>query len=137
MPRPEMPNAIWVEFMPFDEVVATMTRADSVVCHAGVGSIMTALQLGHTPVVLPRLARHGEHVDDHQLDIARRFAERGLVRCVTSETDLAPLLTPRNEHGERPIGNGSTALRTAVADAVAMGSKRRRPAFLLRRKVRS
>jgi UDP-N-acetylglucosamine--N-acetylmuramyl-(pentapeptide) pyrophosphoryl-undecaprenol N-acetylglucosamine transferase len=120
-----VPNAVWIEFMPFGEMVATMAKVDNVVCHAGVGTIMTALQAGHTPVVVPRRAHHGEHVDDHQLDIANRLAERGLIRCVTNEIDLAPLLMPRNENGDRPIGKGSAALRLAVADAVAAGSNRR------------
>jgi UDP-N-acetylglucosamine transferase subunit ALG13 len=111
--------------MSFDDVVDTMMRAESVICHAGVGSIITALQVGHTPVVVPRLAVHGEHVDDHQLDIATRFAERGLVRCVTTATDLTPLLTPRNIHEDRPIGKGSMALRAAVAEAVTLGVARR------------
>ena len=124
-PRPEMPNTTWVEFMPFEDVVDTMARADSVVCHAGIGTIMTALQAGHTPVVIPRQAHHGEHVDDHQLDIATRFAERGLVRCVTIETDLAPLLTPRNEDADRQIGKGSRELRAVVSSAVAAGPRRR------------
>jgi UDP-N-acetylglucosamine--N-acetylmuramyl-(pentapeptide) pyrophosphoryl-undecaprenol N-acetylglucosamine transferase len=130
-PRLEMLNAVWVEFMPYDEVVHVMAKADSVICHAGVGTIMTALQAGHLPVVIPRLARHGEHVDDHQLDIASRFADRGLVRCVTTETDLAPLLTPRHEDSEPPIGKGSTELRAAVSGAVA-AKPRRRLAFPFR-----
>jgi UDP-N-acetylglucosamine transferase subunit ALG13 len=119
-----MPNTTWVELMPFDEMKETMTRAAGVVCHAGTGTIMTALQTGHTPVVVPRRVAHGEHVDDHQLDIAERFAARGLVACVTTETDLAPLLTPRTE-GEGPaIGKGSAALRGAIAEAVASGRRR-------------
>lgn len=135
-PRPEMPNTVWIEFMPFDDVVQTMTRAENIICHAGVGTIMTALKTGHTPVVIPRQARYGEHVDDHQLDIATRFAERGLVRCVTTETDLAPLLTPRNEDNGQRIGKGSMVLRTAVSEAVAAGSGRRQIDFSLRREVR-
>lgn len=114
-----MPNTTWIEFMAFEEMVNTMARADSVVCHAGVGTIMTALQNGHTPVVIPRQASHDEHVDDHQMEIASRFAERGLVRCVTTETDLAPLLTPRNDDGRREIGQGSRELRQKVLEATA------------------
>jgi len=129
-----MPNTTWVEFMAFDEVVASMTRADSVVCHAGVGTIMTALKTGHTPVVIPREARYGEHVDDHQLDIATRFAERNLVRCVTSETDLTPLLTPRGENGGRQIGKGSAKLRDAVSYAVAAEPRGRHLDFARRRR---
>jgi len=136
MPIPEMPHTTWVEFMPYEEVVATMTRVDSVVCHAGVGTIMTALKTGHTPVVIPRLAQHNEHVDDHQLDIATRFAERGLVRCVTTETDLTSLLTPRSETSGHQIGRGCAELRTAVAEAVAAKIDRRLPAFSLGRSAR-
>jgi UDP-N-acetylglucosamine--N-acetylmuramyl-(pentapeptide) pyrophosphoryl-undecaprenol N-acetylglucosamine transferase len=119
--------------MSFEEMVHTMMRADSVVSHAGVGAIMTALQTGHTPAVIPRQASRGEHVDDHQMDIASRFAERGLVRCVTIETDLAPLLTLRNEASNRRIGRGSPALRAAVLRAATAEPRsntryRRRPA---------
>jgi UDP-N-acetylglucosamine--N-acetylmuramyl-(pentapeptide) pyrophosphoryl-undecaprenol N-acetylglucosamine transferase len=135
-PRLEMPNTVWLEYMPYEEVVDVMAKADSVICHAGVGTIMTALKAGHTPVVIPRLAQHGEHVDDHQLDIATRFAERDLVRCVTSETDLVPLLTPRGQNSSRQIGKGSVEIRAAVSDAVAAGSGHRCPGFSLRRKVR-
>jgi UDP-N-acetylglucosamine transferase subunit ALG13 len=124
-PRPEMPGTTWVELMAFDELVETMARAESVVCHAGVGTIMTALQAGHTPVVIPRQAQHGEHVDDHQLDIATHFAERGLVRCVTSETDLVPLLTARGENSSPRVGKGSVELRAVVAAAADAEPRRR------------
>ena len=105
--------------MAFEELVNTISRAESVVCHAGVGTIMTALQNGHTPVVIPRQASHGEHVDDHQLEIASCFAARGLIRCVTTETDLAPLLTPRDDDGPPRIGQGSERLRRKVLEAVS------------------
>jgi UDP-N-acetylglucosamine transferase subunit ALG13 len=136
-PRPDMPNTVWIEFMPYENVVDAMTRADSVVCHAGVGTIMTALKAGHTPVVIPRQAQHDEHVDDHQRDIATRFAERGLVRCVTTETDLATLLTPRAESNGQQIGKGSIELRTAVTNAVAAEphARHRLPGLSLRRRA--
>ncbi|HEX5852155.1 MAG TPA: glycosyltransferase [Solirubrobacteraceae bacterium] len=135
--RPEMPNAAWIQFMPYENVVDAMTKADGVICHAGVGTIMTALMAGHTPVVIPRQAQRGEHVDDHQLDIATRFAERGLVRCVSTETDLTPLLAPRDQHNGRRIGKGSVELRTAVANAVAAEptARYRLSGFSLRRKL--
>jgi len=90
---------------------------------------MTALKLGHTPVVIPRLAQLGEHVDDHQLDIATRFAERGLVRCAAPGSDLTLLLTPRDTGRARQIGRGSTELRATVAAAAAAESRRARISF--------
>jgi UDP-N-acetylglucosamine--N-acetylmuramyl-(pentapeptide) pyrophosphoryl-undecaprenol N-acetylglucosamine transferase len=116
-PRPNWPDTTWIEIMAFDDLTRAMSEAKSVVCHGGVGTVMTALQKGHTPVVIPRLACHREHVDDHQMEIAEHFAERGLVRCVTTETDLAPLLSPRSAEGSRRLGRGSEALRRAVLAA--------------------
>ena len=55
------------------------SAADAVVTHGGVGSILMALQVGKVPVVLPRSARHGEHIDEHQVQIAANLERRGLV----------------------------------------------------------
>lgn len=60
------------------ELDAWMAKADVVVCHAGVGSVLAALEAGKIPVLVPRRSRFGEHVDDHQGKIASMLSERGL-----------------------------------------------------------
>lgn len=78
--RPQ--GATWFEYLSYPEVRELARRARVVVCHAGVGSVMTAVAEGKRPVVLPRLKRYQETVDDHQLPFARRLAEAGLVTLV-------------------------------------------------------
>ena len=79
-PSPVRPSgATAVDFLSFDEMVATMRRARVVVTHAGVGSVMTSLLAGKRPIVVPRLHRYEEAVDDHQLPFGRRLADAGLV----------------------------------------------------------
>lgn len=56
-----------------------MTEADVVITHAGVGSALSAMLAGHRPICVPRLARYGEHVDDHQSALAARLSARQLV----------------------------------------------------------
>lgn len=56
-----------------------MREADVIVTHAGVGSALAAIRAGHRAVYVPRRARHGEHVDDHQVEMARELDRRGLV----------------------------------------------------------
>jgi UDP-N-acetylglucosamine transferase subunit ALG13 len=75
-------GAACLEFLPYDELVDAIRRARVVVVHAGVGSIMTALANGKRPVVVPRLRRFGEAVDDHQVALGRRLQEAGLVTLV-------------------------------------------------------
>ncbi|GAB2464203.1 glycosyltransferase [Xylanimonas ulmi] len=64
--------------VPHDELSQAVAQADVVVAHAGTGSALTAFEQGRCPVLVPRLARHGEHIDDHQLQIAGELERRGL-----------------------------------------------------------
>lgn len=73
--------------------------ADVVVSHSGVGTCLRLLELGVKPLLVPRLRSRGEHVDDHQLQIARDLEQRGLVSCRDAERlqfeDLLDLAAPK------------------------------------------
>lgn len=86
------PGSTCVDYLPYDELTSTMRRARVVVTHAGVGSIMTALAHGKRPVVLPRLQRFGEAVDDHQVELGRRMHAAGLVTFVERPEDVRAAL---------------------------------------------
>jgi len=79
-------------FMPFDELKQAIADAEVVVTHAGCGTIAVATRAGHTPVVVPRLKRYGEHVDDHQLELAGALADEGKVIVVADGDDLSEAL---------------------------------------------
>lgn len=67
-----------VEMMSDAELQTQIRLADVVVAHAGVGVTLRCLEAGKAPVLVPRRAEHGEHVDDHQLQIARVTEDHGL-----------------------------------------------------------
>jgi UDP-N-acetylglucosamine transferase subunit ALG13 len=56
--------------VPADELRAAIGEADVVISHAGIGSILSALDAGCCPVVVPRRPEFAEHVDGHQTEIA-------------------------------------------------------------------
>jgi UDP-N-acetylglucosamine--N-acetylmuramyl-(pentapeptide) pyrophosphoryl-undecaprenol N-acetylglucosamine transferase len=87
-----------VAFMPFDELNGRMREADVVVTHAGVGSVLCAREAGHVPVVVPRLHRFGEHVDDHQLELVAALSKDGHVVPVM---DISELPAAVQEAGRR------------------------------------
>ena len=76
------------EFMDKKEFDATIAKADLVIAHSGVGTIITAIHAKKPVVVFPRLAKYKEHVDDHQLDIARAFEMKKYVLCCYENDDL-------------------------------------------------
>jgi len=67
------------------------SEADLVIAHAGMGTIISALEAGQPLVVVPRRADLGEHRNDHQRATVDRLVERGLVTAV-DETELGALL---------------------------------------------
>lgn len=76
------------DFMDKKEFDATIAKADLVIAHSGVGTIITAIHAKKPVVVFPRLAKYKEHVDDHQLDIARAFEMKKYVLCCYENDDL-------------------------------------------------
>lgn len=75
-----------------DEFTRFFDAADVVVSHAGMGNIIRALELSKPIVLLPRLASHGEHVNDHQVDTAERFSGSDLVSVVSDYSSFEAAL---------------------------------------------
>ena len=69
--------------------------ANLVIAHAGMGSIITALELGKNIIVMPRRGDFGEHRNDHQIAIAKRFAEQGRIVVAVNEQELVETLDQR------------------------------------------
>jgi UDP-N-acetylglucosamine transferase subunit ALG13 len=74
------------------ELESVVGRATAVVTHGGPATVMGVRDLGLLPVVVPREATHGEHIDDHQERFARWLAERQQIALATTEPALHHLL---------------------------------------------
>ena len=85
-------------------------RSRLVVAHAGIGSIVSAAEIGRPIVVLPRRAAFGEHTSDHQVETVSRLHGRPGVHVAETEADLAGCIA---------------AVAAAAADGAADGEDRR------------
>ena len=54
-------------------------QADYIITHAGAGSMIQSLKKEKTTIAVPRLSKYGEHVNDHQLQIIKKFGEAGYI----------------------------------------------------------
>jgi UDP-N-acetylglucosamine transferase subunit ALG13 len=73
------PNLDIRPFVGPDEYSQLNQQAKIIITHAGVGSIMQALSFGKPVIVVPRLKKFGEHLNDHQTQIADQFAKAGYI----------------------------------------------------------
>jgi len=86
----------FVRFMSPSAYLDRFSKASLIVAHAGMGSIITALELRKPIVVMPRLADRGEHLNEHQLATVRHFRKSPLIKVVESEGELVDLLCHQN-----------------------------------------
>ena len=71
--------------IPERDLTEAMRDADVVIAHAGVGTALAAFEVGKCPVLVPRRFSLGEHVDDHQIQIAAELGGRGLTVTVDAD----------------------------------------------------
>jgi UDP-N-acetylglucosamine transferase subunit ALG13 len=79
----------WFEFLPREECLEIQRHARVIVGHAGIGTAIDALSMQRPFIVVPRLKRFNEHMNDHQLEIAEAVERRGWGRMVLDMEDLA------------------------------------------------
>ena len=111
-------------FMPHDELLAAMARATVVVAQGGPMSVVEARAEGRLPITVPRLAKLGEVVDDHQVAFCRQLAEVGSLALAETEEQVRELLDqalarPEDfvvEVGESPLVEASVRRFAAAAD---------------------
>jgi UDP-N-acetylglucosamine transferase subunit ALG13 len=114
-----------------DSFARHMADARIVVSHAGMGTILTAAETGKPVIVVPRLASHGEHRNDHQIDTATEMAALSVVHVVDDTDDLASAIDALLA-ADLPVAAAMQAvaspeLLTALQDFI-WADTRRRPA---------
>ena len=72
-------NFSYKKFLDRDEFSAEMSKAEIVITHGGTGAIIGAVKKGKKVIAVPRRAKYGEHVDDHQLQLIKQFDDLNLI----------------------------------------------------------
>lgn len=66
----------WQKLFPYQEMLKLVEEARIVITHGGPSSFIMPLQIGKTPIVVPRRHEFNEHVNDHQVAFSKAVAER-------------------------------------------------------------
>ena len=88
--RPQ--HAEWFDYRPHEALLALQAEARVIVAHAGIGVTRDALRVRRPLILVPRLRRYREHMNDHQIDIARAVAQRGWGAMVHDTAELPALI---------------------------------------------
>ncbi|MDE6098351.1 MAG: glycosyl transferase family 28 [Muribaculaceae bacterium] len=84
------------EFIEPDEFDEIFRRARLIVSHAGMGTIISAMQCDKAVIVFPRMASLGEHRNDHQMATARQMEKMNYVYVAYTGDELRKLMCSDN-----------------------------------------
>lgn len=82
--------------------------ADIIISHAGMGNIITALDLGKPIFIMPRKFSYGEHRNDHQLSTVEQFKHKNNIYVFDDKSGLEKAIDIFNLDGKRTSVNISS-----------------------------
>lgn len=80
------------DFVASEVLADQIQKATIVITHGGTSSIISALKVKKKVIVVPRLKKFNEHVDDHQLEIVRYFESKNYILCVENIQTLTIII---------------------------------------------
>lgn len=103
--RYQVKNIKVVDFLPPDEFQDLFSSARLIVSHAGMGTIISAMTLNKPIIIFPRIAKFGEHRNEHQLATAEKMKELGYVYVANNAEELRELLLNPDLKPKHVVGN--------------------------------
>lgn len=81
-------NYKFERFIDSEKFSSLQNEADIIISHGGTGALIGALKKGKNVIAVPRLAKYGEHIDDHQTQVSSVLADKGYLINVTDMNKL-------------------------------------------------
>lgn len=86
-------NCRFEKLIPYSQMIKNIEEARIVITHGGPATFIMPLQIGKIPVVVPRMKKFGEHVNNHQLEFAKMVSSRqGNIILIEEIDDLKNVL---------------------------------------------
>lgn len=80
------------QFLDREAFLEMEANADIIITHGGTGAIIGAVKKGKKVIAIPRLAKYGEHVDDHQIELISQFKKQNLICGLNDCSELEEAL---------------------------------------------
>jgi UDP-N-acetylglucosamine transferase subunit ALG13 len=106
--RYEPKVARFERYLSFGSLCDKIIESSAVVTHAGAGATLTCIQQGKAPIMVPRRAQYGEHVDDHQLPFTDKMRDVGMASVVHEMSELESAIRAAQGRSVRPAAMGTS-----------------------------
>jgi hypothetical protein len=104
--------------MPEEELKEIMKKADLVITHGGVGSIVMALKMEKKVIAVPRLSEFGEHINNHQIQIIETFNSQEFLIGITDLKELGNALEKAKEFKPKKFKSETEHMINLIEDFI-------------------
>ena len=101
-----------------EELDKYMSKANLIITHGGVGSIIMALEKGKKVIAVPRLHEYGEHVNDHQRQIIKVFSEKNYLIGIQNVEDLPEAIKESENFETKEYKNNNQKMIKIIEDFI-------------------
>ena len=100
-------NTRHFDFVPIDAAVEYIRSSALVISHAGIGTIILCRRYAVPMIIFPRRKKYGEHMNDHQMEIAKALEERKSenIYVIYEENQLEEKIVEALKSKRRPRSN--------------------------------
>jgi UDP-N-acetylglucosamine transferase subunit ALG13 len=100
------------KFLTMDKFKKMISHSKILIIHGGAGSIINALNANKKPIVMPRLKKYQEHVNDHQLGLVKFLYSKKMILIANDKLNVKRVLNKKNK---KKISNSCKELKKAIS----------------------
>lgn len=103
---------------PQDEIDKITEEAEVIITHSGTGSIINSLRKQKKIIIIPRMQKYGEHVDNHQLELAKVFHEKYKIPVLTDISKLYETIQELKNYNPVKWEENNKGLMKSIEDEI-------------------
>ncbi len=106
----------YCRFLDRESFAGKLRECRMVITHGGTGVIIGAVKQGKKVIAVPRLARYGEHVDDHQVQLLQEFDGMNLICACYDSEQLGECIRDTNDRNFAGYRSNTRRILTDIED---------------------
>lgn len=111
-------NITTFDFCSKEEIEDYISKARYIICHGGVGIITECIEHNKKVIVVPRLKKYKEHVNDHQVQITKEFAEKGYIIPLYDTKNLEKALADIKKFKPKKYESNNENFKNAIINYI-------------------
>ena len=107
-----------LNLIPKEELDKYIHKADFIITHGGVGSIISAIKANKKTVAVPRIHKYNEHINDHQKQIVQIFNEKGYIIGLKDVLELEAAIKKIDEFKPKKYQQNNEKMLKIISDFI-------------------